>query len=207
MPTRVPTVMLSNPYLAYFLALPPGCQRDPWQPVDDRELRSLPWLSFKAAVAGWFAWAVPTDAAIGEIARRTRRVVEIGAGSGYWAWLMSQAGIDVVAYDLVAPARSWHPIRLGDERAVLRHPDRSLFLCWPPWGSDMADRALAAYAGDLVIYVGEWLGGCATPAFFARLVAGFEPVAVVELPQWAMRDDRLTIFRRKRARPAIDRGG
>ena len=45
---------------------------------------------------------VPTDAAISTI-KKYSPILEIGAGSGYWAYVASEAGIDVTATDLYPP--------------------------------------------------------------------------------------------------------
>jgi hypothetical protein len=148
-------------------------------------------------LAAHFSWAVPSEEAIDTVARHTQHVVEIGGGSGYWAWLMAQRGISVRAFDVQPPAFMWHPVEAGDERAVLQHPGRTLFLCWPPYGSLMAVRALSWYGGDLVVYVGEWRLGCAEPLFFTTLDLEFAAVESVAIPQWFARDDRLYVFRRR----------
>ena len=190
---------MANPYLDWFAALPPSYRRDARVPLDGSELFMPAWNEFKAAAARAFAWSVPNDAAIDAIARHADRVLEVGAGSGYWAWLLEQAGVDVLAVDASPPARTWHPVRPGSEAVAAAHPERALFLSWPPYGVPMALNALTAYRGELVIYAGEWLGGCAEPGFFAALATGFELVESVELPQWYMRDDRLSIHRRRGA--------
>jgi SAM-dependent methyltransferase len=194
----VRVLSLDNPYLTYFAALPPACRRDATRPVDTSELGAPQWLQFKAAVAAHFAWAVPTAAAIDAIRRQTDRVIEIGCGSGYWAWLMKQRGIDVVAVDTMPRAWAWHEILLQGHEVVVEHPERALFLCWPPWGTRMAFDTLSAYRGDLVIYVGEWMGGSAEAHFFSLLSTAFEVVDAVDIPQWVMRTDRLTLHRRRR---------
>ncbi len=186
-----------NPYLEFFRALPPSCRRDPSRPTSAAELTAPDWLIFKAAIARHFAWAVPTDEAIAAIRKHASSVVEVGAGSGYWAWLMRQAGMAVVAIEAAPPTFTWSEVLVGDERMVRSHADKALFLCWPPWATDMASSALAAYAGTTVVYVGEWMAGNADARFFALLTAGFECIDGVEIPQWAQRDDRLWIFRRK----------
>jgi hypothetical protein len=61
----------------------------------------------------------------------------------------------------------------------------------------MAYNALSLYSGDLLIYVGEWPGGCAEPKFFALLGALFAELESQPIPQWFMRDDRLRVFRRR----------
>src|SRR5262249_46069027 len=105
---------MKNPYFKFFFSMPPSCRRHAGVTPDARELTSLEWLTFKAAIAAHFAWAVPTDQAIHTIAKHTARVVEIGCGSGYWAWLMEQAGISVRAFDTAVPDFAWHPVEYGD---------------------------------------------------------------------------------------------
>lgn len=47
-----------------------------------------------------YAYAVPSAEALDVIAQESGgRVVEVGAGTGYWAWLLSRRGVDVVAVD------------------------------------------------------------------------------------------------------------
>jgi hypothetical protein len=156
------------------------------------------WLALKAAVARHFAWAVPTDEAIDVIAAHAASVIEIGCGSGYWAWMMAQAGIAATAVDTAVPPFAWHRVETGTEREAENHPDKALFLCWPPANDPMAHDALTHYRGEHVIYVGEWLGGSAEQAFFARLVQDFEAIAGAAIPQWYMRNDGLIVFRRRR---------
>jgi hypothetical protein len=190
---------LLNPYLDFFLALPPEVRRVPGEVPWSEAMLGPGWLPFKNAVARHFAWGVPTAEAVALVAAHTDRLIEIGAGSGYWAWLMRQAGIDVLAVDSAPPEALWHPVARGDERLIDSAPGRDLFLCWPPYGAGLASRALARFRGRHVVYVGEWGLGCAEPAFFADLTAAFEPVAAAALPQWRMRDDRMILFRRRSA--------
>ena len=131
-----------------------------------------------------FAFAVPTAEAVEAVRRfAPEGVVEIGAGTGDWAYVMAQTGIDVAAFD-VAPApnpdrkwfgttASWHPVQLGDESTVERFPDRALLLVWPTRNEVWPADALARYrraGGCRVIYVGEGPGGrTGDDVFHARL--------------------------------------
>lgn len=188
---------LSNPYLEFFCALPVSFRRNPLLPISSAELALPDWLSLKGAVARHFSWAVPNDEAIACIRRHAASVIEIGAGSGYWAWLMRQAGIDVAAFDTDPPPFTWVEVGRGDGLGALNGTKRTLFLCWPPWRADMALNALTAYRGTCVIYVGEWMLGAADTRFFALLASQFEAVDAVQIPQWFARADRLLVFRRR----------
>jgi hypothetical protein len=50
-----------------------------------------------------YAWAIP-DARALRIIKHFAPVVEMGAGTGYWCYLLRQNGIDIVAYDLFGGA-------------------------------------------------------------------------------------------------------
>ena len=119
-----------------------------------------------------FAFAVPTDDALDAIASHAPEgLVELGAGTGYWARLLADRGVDVVAYDAVPPPDTanpffggsalWHPVDAGDERSIARHPDRTLLIVWPTresWATD-AVRLFHDSGGRRLAFVGEGPGG------------------------------------------------
>jgi hypothetical protein len=141
----------------------------------------------RSSLCARYAWSIPTPGDMTWLAQVLdgRGVVEIGAGSGYWAWQMTQSGIDVVAYDPHAPSpknryvkhRLYHPVGDRDHTAVEQHPDRALLLCWPPYEEPVAAQALKAYRGDMLIYIGEGHGGCtADDDFFELLDEGWNEI-------------------------------
>lgn len=130
-------------------------------------------FEWRTCLCTYFAWAVPNEAALNTIANLKQPILEIGAGTGYWAWMLSQRGVDIVAYDLAeSQGGQKHRFRHsmvqdgGVEQASLAlHAGRALFLCWPDIVGDSAhddaDRGsfgvdtLRAYQGDTIVYVGE----------------------------------------------------
>ncbi|MEV0344077.1 hypothetical protein AB0H49_34210 [Nocardia sp. NPDC050713] len=141
-----------------------------------------------------YAYAVPSPETLEWIADFTegRRLVELGAGRGYWARLLADRGIDVAAFDSEPPNLAenvsfprangqldvWHPVKeVGGVSDVLG-PDSVLFLCWPPgWDNPMASDALDAFeraGGDRLVYIGEPRGGkTGDEPFFDRLASGW----------------------------------
>lgn len=120
-----------------------------------------------------YAYGIPNDDALDAIAAASPRgLVELGAGTGYWARLLHERGVDVVAYDLW-PASSgrnrfvdddvqWFPVQEGDERTAARHADRTLLLVWPTWNETWPADAVAAFhaaGGSTLVFVGEGPGG------------------------------------------------
>jgi hypothetical protein len=135
-----------------------------------------------------YAFAIPTDQALAAIARHSPGgVVELGAGTGYWASLLAANDVDVVAYDR-APAQSadnkwfhssdeWFPVQAADETVVDRHADRTLLIVWPTrdetWPGDALERFHTA-GGRTVIYVGDAPGGPTGDDRFHRLLGDLD---------------------------------
>jgi hypothetical protein len=83
-----------------------------------------------------YSFAIPTDAGFATLARYSP-IVELGAGIGYWAFLLRRRRVDRVAYDLAPPHQMPNPNRFRpliwrpvDTLAV--HGDRALYLCLSP---------------------------------------------------------------------------
>ena len=120
-----------------------------------------------------YGFGLPTEEALDLVAAVSPDgVVEVGAGTGYWAHLLTTRGVDVVAYDADPPPSAsntwfagrepWHPVRIGDERDAARHSDRTLLLVWPTkdesWPADVV-RSFHHAGGGRLVYVGEAPGG------------------------------------------------
>lgn len=88
-----------------------------------------------------YAWAIPDQEAIAKIAGYGP-IVEVGAGTGYWASLLAEQ-TDVVALDLWPaghPQNHWHsvpgvfyPVEVAPVEEAAAHAERTLFICWPPY--------------------------------------------------------------------------
>lgn len=112
------------------------------------ELESAPY-NRRDVLVRKYAWAIPNDDIIQKMVKFSRRYVEIGAGTGYWARQLADAGATVYAYDdnswKMSEGRLWHPVLRGDEKSAAKHPDAALLLVWPPYKSPMGAEAVTAY--------------------------------------------------------------
>jgi len=153
-----------------------------------------------------YAFAIPTEAALETIARYAP-IVELGAGNGYWTFLLRRRGVDCVAYDLAPPDRmpnpnvfrpfTWARVEHGDVDVLAGHGDRALLLCWPSYRDPFAARALDEYSGTTLIYIGEARGGhTADDAFFDLLDCSWRIVEEEALPNWPGTRDALTVYSR-----------
>lgn len=156
-----------------------------------------------------YSWAIPSAEAIQAIAE-LGPVVELGAGTGYWAWLIRQAGGEIQAWDrnIQAPPR-WYAVREGGPEVLAQSSASALLLCWPPLAEPLASRSLDAFQGEWLVYVGEphdTPGGARTAdaAFFEALAARFALQRTIEIPCWPGFRDQLFIYRRL---PGLRPGG
>jgi hypothetical protein len=174
-----------------------------------------------------YAYALPDEDLIRRIAADAP-IVEVGAGLGYWAWLLRQAGAEVRATDVRPPAQyfdargrlastpgrrpgrpndwldtrpAWTLVEEADAAATaLAAPETAaLLIVWPPYADQMAASALRAFRGAVVWYVGEGRGGaCADDAFFDELEEAWEPDEVHALVRFPGLYDRAHRLVRRR---------
>jgi len=149
-----------------------------------------------------YSYALPDEDLIRRIAEDAP-IVEVGAGLGYWAWLLRQAGAEVRATDVRPPAQyfdargrlcptpgrrrgrpnkwfeprpAWTFVGEADAAAAAAPETAALLIVWPPYNEPMAAAALRAFRGAVLWYVGEGRGGaCADDAFFDALEEDWEP--------------------------------
>lgn len=111
-----------------------------------------------------YAYVFPSDSALAMLAG-LGPLVEIGAGTGYWAHRLRSIGVDIVAFDQAPvdgeranryhlPTRPWTHVKRGDQTVLPVYANRCLFLCWPPLFSSLGD-CLTYYSGDTVAYIGD----------------------------------------------------
>jgi hypothetical protein len=166
-------------------------------------------------LAGLFCPAIPGTDALAVLAGNAP-LLQCGAGTGYWAALLTAGGADILACDAAPPEgpgsgaarrddrhRPWTEVRAADAvTAVRAHQDRTLFLCSPSADDDSASyAALRAYRGDTVVYVGGAPGGPAgTVRFHRELELNWHPAEELALPNWPGVHDRMVVYRRNPVR-------
>jgi len=124
-----------------------------------------------------YAWAIPSEKAINQIVKfiGTDKVIEIGAGLGLWAYLLSIENIDIIATD----DESWklpfykfyNVITMDYATALKQYADRNVLLTiWPVLDGKISDDMLNKFAGNKLIYIGEPEGDATGSAEFFRLL-------------------------------------
>jgi hypothetical protein len=183
----------------------------------DRQPINVEDMLDRHKLCGQYSWSIPDEPALQAIAEYGP-ILEMGAGTGYWAWLLRQMNVDVVAYDLHPPRpggrNHWHPhhptwteVKRGGVPTIGKHQDRTLMLSWPPYASNFALRCLTTYTGPYLVYIGEGRHGCCGDDRFHALLEddyhddadapyAWRRVRTVPLLQWYGMHDELVIYER-----------
>jgi hypothetical protein len=189
--------MIPNPYLEAF---------NKTQPPDSPGWPFAARHRDRVKLTMQYAWAVPTEEAVRVIADLPD-IVEMGAGTGYWASLIAAAGGQIRCYDLHrGEANDYH---WGDNYypqetrgvEVLRADARdckTLLLCWPPYDEPFGYQCLRSFRGHWLVYIGEDRGGCTgNYAMFRKLERDWTEVRRVAIPQWCGIHDSMWVYERK----------
>lgn len=186
---------------------------------DDEDSSSNRWATApcSASMTAWrsasrevhvYAFAAPNRAAIKVLLRRAP-LVEIGAGTGYWAWVLRQSGVDVLAFDVAPPGQpatasnTYHgripcftEVTAGGVKQCGRYRQHTLLLCYPPPARSMAVDCLTQFRGNCVCVIGEWDGDTGNASFTAALQTGWRLSERVPLPNWTDTSHELTVWER-----------
>jgi len=154
-----------------------------------------------------FSFAIPTEEAINGIIKYSP-IIEIGAGKGYWVYLINKYGGKIIAFDdfsyfigenkILYKNNFWFNVQKGNERMVKKYPNHTLFLCWIDSGSDFGYKTLKWYKGKYFIHIGEDSEeGCtANDKFYRYLHKNFKRFEGFYIPQWYGVHDYLNVFER-----------
>ncbi|MET0133257.1 MAG: hypothetical protein ABW215_06655 [Kibdelosporangium sp.] len=202
----------ANPLLELVAILAGGRVTPGRLPVSEPLARVLDLDGRRRELASRFSWAVPTEAALGLIGDHGP-ILEVGAGTGYWAALLRDRGVDVHPTDAEPPdrgdnayhqaGRAWLDVERSTAVAAVRAwPGRTLLICWPPPDDDDAGYvALRAYSGDTVLYVGgDAQGPTGTARLHRELELNWTVTDELAVPFWPDIPDRLTVWRRSPVR-------
>lgn len=154
-----------------------------------------------------FSWAIPSKEAVKGIVDFAEfdNILEIGAGTGVWAWLISCAGGIITPIDTTKISDSHYFKSDAKYFTKVHHKsdvnikdfDTHLY-CWPSYDDSWAAEYLKDNLPNKVIYIGEgWGGCCANDDFFGTLNDNYVEESYIEIPHWRHIRDFLSFYRRK----------
>lgn len=141
----------------------------------------------------FYSFAVPDDHALNLISQY-KPIIEIGAGTGYWALLLNQMGIEVKAFDCNPRSKdlTFYPVEVGTPEKCKEFPDYTLFICYPPLGED-CNEWIKHYSGEYVLFIQE---GCTGQSSDLEDPKQWENIISYQLPNWYNCRETLEIYKR-----------
>lgn len=174
------------------------------------ELGVWDWLTRRAQLTAKYSWTI-TDPGTFDFVRAhcPNRLLDPLAGTGYWAYLLGQVGVEVFASDLRPPhpesdLNIWHAmveqhVLVKEENAaeamIISEPGDTLLLSWPP-ASPVAEETLKAFRGNQMIYIGETSSTCASAEFWALVAVNWHAIGGHTPVQFEHMHDHVTVWSR-----------
>ena len=173
----------------------------------DRSVMEVKAYRLRGKMRRHYSYAIPNEAAINLLVEESP-IVEIGAGSGYWAMLVEEEGGEIVCFDKYPNGDNEYvtnffstDIMEGDENAVKDYPDHTLFMCWPnDFNSEegWSDKALENYldaGGEKLALISEGKYGAAgSDRLFEMIQSEMYEEKMIRIPQFPRLHDRLELY-------------
>jgi hypothetical protein len=157
-----------------------------------------------------FSYSVADDETVSTVASycRDKPLIDIGAGTGYWSYLLDQMGIECHAYD-TEPYENiycnghWYNVVKGapEDIKARNYTSANVFLSWPPYSDPLAEEALKLYL-DLAdpgyfIYIGESRGNATgDDGFFDLLESSCYKLRAIQNPHYSGLHDQVEIYKK-----------
>lgn len=206
----VSQILSWTPYVDFFAsrkmnACPSGIDNPYW------DLTRHPQFHGSNGLDLWkeFCWGIVPSSDDAKKIAEFSPLVEIGAGSGYWAYLISQHGATIHAYDKFIPKTAetkwarklWYDVKQGGPEVAREYTDPwTLLLIRPPSDehAPMAKEILKNFKGKRFIYAGEVCGSNANKSFFDYLYGNFTQAYSRKLESTGQFDNFLKVFTRRK---------
>lgn len=148
-----------------------------------------------------YSWALPSQEMLDLIAKY-QPIIEMGAGTGYWAWLLRQMGVQIRACDLYPPSSGknefvdnieYVPIEAGGPE-LLEGTGHTLLLCMPL--DQLTFELVNSHRGEYVIHISDQVIWAAPDNLIQLFHMEFDEVERLETTQFSFRSF-LTVRRRR----------
>lgn len=151
---------------------------------DKSTFKGQQWFGERSRLVSEYSWSVPNEDVLTYLSEFDS-IVEIGAGSGYWAHCVNSEGGNIEPYDIDPPEETWTDVK----QANIYHMDEEQFAqpvltVWPPLDGHVSTEVVER-GPPHILYVGETRGGCTgDDRFFDLIEERYGLVAKIDLPSY-----------------------
>ena len=164
-----------------------------------------------------FAFAIPNEESF-KVFKKHQPLLEVGAGTGYWAYEIANRDIDIIATDICffnkkynfshiwsdefgrSKLRSAKFIfaKMSAEDAIQKYPNHTLFMCWPCYCEAWSGEALKKYKGNHFILISEGQSGCCGgEELWEEIDKNWLEIETVAIPKFEGIHDFIAVYKRK----------
>jgi len=164
---------------------------------ENESYKGQQWFGKRQYLVERFGWAIPNDDVLSYISDTFESIVEVGAGDGYWANLLSSRGVDVSAYDKNSFSKHYDVTHQDARQLESTINNSPLLMVWPPVNDNLAAHMVSFWPSH-VLYVGEQRGGCtANDKFFDLIDQYYGLVEQIDIPSYEGVHDNFYHYVRK----------
>lgn len=171
-------------------------------------LRDFKPRFYRMEVVKKFSFAIIDDATINFIKAiiQGKRILEVGAGLGYWAYELIRNEVDIIATDPANDLKLWFPVDPIDGPMAINkywtNPNEIVLMSvWPSLDLNWLTVTLKhpdIVTGSTLILVSEGLGGCiGDDTLFEELESNWEEIDSYSIPNWSGIRDYLQVYVKK----------
>lgn len=154
-----------------------------------------------------YSYAVPNKTAIEKIKKfsKGKKILEVGAGLGLWAFLLQDLGANIIATDDFSWKNKFQNKKyftkiekLNVQNSLDKYNDSEvLLLVWPPYDKPMANDSLKKFKGNKIVYIGEDSDGATGDyKFHNSLKKNWKQVDEYNIPGWIYIHDTMKFYER-----------
>ena len=172
--------------------------REKFEELQDKDsFKGQQWFGDRQKFVEEYSWGVPSEDVI-QYCAEFDNLIEVGAGSGYWAKCINDADGNVQATDIDPPKDTYTNVQqVAAYKLQNKIRDSPVLMVWPPYGESMAEIVARAEPSH-ILYVGEQRGGCtANDGFFYIIEEKYGLVGRLEIPSYAGINDDFYHYTRK----------
>lgn len=141
----------------------------------------------RCALVDIFSWAIPNNAAILELRNCEKPILEVGAGRGYWQFVVDRSEDEYIATDKITSLKAWSTVyQMDSVTAVKKYPDNILLFVWP---QDNIMDCLNHYKQNWLYWIGE--------GSTEQIPEGWNVHKIIEIPTWSNMADRMILYKRE----------
>jgi len=151
---------------------------------EESSFRGQQWFGKRKELVERYSWAIPTDEVI-QYLSEFKSGIEIGAGNGYWSYLIREAGGSFRPIDIDPPVETYMTVQEKDIYDEIESVENQpVLMVWPPIDNSVA-ADVAKEKPSHICYVGEQRGGCtATDTFFDIIDKQYGLVGKINIPSY-----------------------